>query len=76
MSIKKVLIYTSIIEAVTLYARFKMELNAPQGGIHHGYIGLLMLLFKFNINLALALVFSDIFHHVFLYAYTGNSEFP
>jgi hypothetical protein len=96
---KKILILTAIIEAITLLFRFGFKLESTKHTastigkltmgirIHHGYIGILILLINAAINsqnkslaslakiIGFSLALSDIIHHIILYLVTGSADF-
>lgn len=95
-----IIIATIILEAITLFFRFIMNMEATRDTastigvltfgirVHHGYIGLLLVLvawifamewtrvWSWILIIGLALFFSDIIHHfMVLWPVTGNPEF-
>jgi len=95
---KKILFLTTIIEAITLFFRFGLGLKSTESTastigkltfgirIHHGYIGLLLLIATFTFKLknkfkdqlpiiGWALFLSDAVHHLILYVVTGSADF-
>lgn len=100
---KQIAIVTTAIELVTLFFRFVLGLESTKHTastigkltfgirIHHGYIGLLLLIISFFIRkskfkvladshryiriLGWSLFISDIIHHCILLVVTGSSDF-
>ncbi|MEK9167042.1 MAG: hypothetical protein AAB836_01945 [Patescibacteria group bacterium] len=86
--ILKVIVLTLIIESATILGRFFFgsikekykKIKSPYKiRIHHGYIGLVMMLIQNETVLILgtALFFSDLIHHfLVLPLWVGRTEFP
>jgi hypothetical protein len=94
----KIIITTLIIEMLTLFGRFGLGLQATRDTtilakftfgfrIHHGYIGLLLLVIVYCLSLktplkhdtalyvvGASLLLSDILHHLLLWLITGDPE--
>ena len=96
----KTIILTAIIEAITLIGRYGFDKQVTRDTafvaaytfgyrIHHGYIGLLLIIIAYGLNsrvawtytpwlyvLGFALLFSDLIHHfIFLWLIEGDPEF-
>jgi hypothetical protein len=97
---KATLVLTLIIEAITLFFRFGLGLESTRDTastvgrltfgirIHHGYIGLALLIATFFFSrlkkhryvsciqvAGASLLLSDIIHHIILFLVTGSSDF-
>jgi hypothetical protein len=75
--------WTLGIELLTVLLRFGMKLQARkfQGKwplrIHHGYVGILFLIFGFLPEFSTALILSDVMHHFVVLPLTiRRTEFP